>query len=110
MSAPVRTIEISVPLPWDRRAEPDVPALARDLRLLWIIDEVRQRRLGVGKGSKLAEMPRAAFMRVLGEHGVPVIDHSVEDLDREPGEKERIRESTKRMMAVHDKALRKLAK
>lgn len=85
MSAPARTIEISVALPWEHRDEPDVPALGRDLRLLWIIEEVRQRRLGAGKGSELAGMPRAAFMRALGEHGVPVIDYSVDDLDRELG-------------------------
>jgi predicted HTH domain antitoxin len=85
MPAPARTIQISVALPWENGGEPDLPALGRELRLLWIIEEVRQRRLGVGKGAGLAGMPRAAFMRTLGEHGVPVIDYSIDDLDRELG-------------------------
>jgi predicted HTH domain antitoxin len=85
VSVPARTIQIPVTLPWERGGEPDVPTLGRELRLLWLIEEVRQRRLGAGKGSELAGMPRAAFMRALGEHGVPVIDYSVEELEREVG-------------------------
>ncbi len=85
MSAPARTVDVATALPWGRAGEPDVRALGRELRLLWIIEEVRQHRVGVGKGAELAGVPRAAFMRVLGEHGVPVIDYSVEELDRELG-------------------------
>jgi predicted HTH domain antitoxin len=85
MSASYRAIEVAVAVPWGRRGEPDVPAVSRELRVLWIIEEVRQHRIGAGKGAELAEMPRAAFMRVLGEHGVPVIDYAVEDFDRELG-------------------------
>jgi predicted HTH domain antitoxin len=44
--------------------------LSHDLRVL-------------GKGSELARLPRAAFMRLLGEHGVPVIDYPVADLEDE---------------------------
>ena len=83
MSASARTVDVATALPWARAGEPDVRALGRELRLLWIIEEVRQHRLGVGKGAEVAEMPRAAFMRLLGEHGVPVIDYSAADLDRE---------------------------
>ena len=85
MSAPVRTVDVATALPRGRAGEPDVRALGRELRLLWIIEEVRQHRIGVGKGGELAGVPRAGFMRVLGEHGVPVIDYSVEELDRELG-------------------------
>jgi hypothetical protein len=35
------------------------------------------RRMGVGTAAELASMPRAEFMQVLGEHGVPVIDYGV---------------------------------
>lgn len=85
MSAAARTVDVATTLPWAHAGEPDVQLLGRELRLLWIIEEVRQRRLGIGKGAEVAELPRAAFMRVLGEHGVPVIDYSAEDLDRELG-------------------------
>ena len=85
VSAPARTVEIAVALPWGRAGEPDARAVGQELRLLWIIEEVRQHRLGVGKAAELSGTPRAAFMRVLGEHGVPVIDYDVEELDRELG-------------------------
>jgi len=42
-------------------------------RQLWAVDQVRRHRLGVGKAAKVAGMPRAAFMRLIGEHGIPVI-------------------------------------
>lgn len=83
MSAPARTVEVAVELPWGRAGEPDARAVGQELRLLWIIEEVRQHRLGIGKASELAALPRATFMRVLGQHGVPVIDYSVDDLERE---------------------------
>ena len=85
MSAPARTVDVATALPWGRAGEPDVRALGRELRVLWIIEEVRQHRLGVGKGAELAGVPRAAFMCILGEHGVPVIDYSADDLERELG-------------------------
>lgn len=85
MSAPARTVEVAVALPWGRAGEPDTRAVGQELRLLWIIEEVRQHRLGIGKAAELAGVPRAAFMRALGQHGVPVIDYSVDDLERELG-------------------------
>jgi len=78
-----RTVEVPVPLPWQRESEPDVPALGRELRLLWLVDEVRQHRLGAGKAAESAGLPRAEFMRILGEHGVPVVDYPDEDLEGE---------------------------
>jgi predicted HTH domain antitoxin len=39
--------------------------------------------MGVGKAAELSCLPRADFMQLLGVHGVPVIDHTVDDLDRE---------------------------
>jgi predicted HTH domain antitoxin len=85
MSAPARTVQVAVALPWGCAGEPDPSSLGREPRMPWLVEEVRQRRLGVGKAASLAEMPRAAFMRVLGEHGVPVIDHDIADFDRELG-------------------------
>jgi len=57
--------------------------LATELRLLWIIDRVRASRISVGKGAELAGMDRWSFMRVMGEHGVPVIAYSAEDLRKD---------------------------
>ena len=60
-----------------------VGELATDLRLLWIIDRVRAGRISVGKGAELAGMDRWSFMRVMGEHGVPVMAYSAEDLRKD---------------------------
>jgi len=54
--------------------------VSEELRLLWIVEQVRLRRVGVAKAAELAAMPTAAFMRVLGEHGVAVIDYPADEL------------------------------
>lgn len=79
------TIEVSVELPVDTlgTTPPDSAALGAELRVLWAVEQVRQRRLGVGRAAEVAAMPRAAFMLLLGEHGVPAIDYPVADLKRE---------------------------
>jgi len=91
MGAPARELRISVDLPWPSPAgpAPHPAALAEELRRLWLIEQVRTRRLGVGKAAELARMPRAAFMALLGQHGVPVIDYPAEDLEREIREADR---------------------
>jgi hypothetical protein len=30
--------------------------------VLWLVEQVRHHKLGIGKGAELARMPRAAFM------------------------------------------------
>jgi predicted HTH domain antitoxin len=82
MAAPARTLTVSVELPLapDDRGVPDPSAVTADLRRLWIIEQVRLKRIGIGKGAELAGMARAGFMQVLGAHGVPVIDYDPSDL------------------------------
>jgi predicted HTH domain antitoxin len=60
-----------------------VGELATELRLLWILDRVRAGRISVGKGAELAGMDRWSFMRTMGEHGVPMIAYSAEDLRKD---------------------------
>jgi predicted HTH domain antitoxin len=78
-------VAVSVEIPWQAAGSipPDPVRLSHDLRVLWIVDQVRQHRVGIGKGSELARLPRAAFMRLLGEHGVPVIDYPAADFEDE---------------------------
>ncbi len=78
-------IDVVVELPVDALggAPPDGAALSAELRVLWAVEQVRRHRLGVGRAAEVASMPRAAFMRLLGEHGVPAIDYPVADLKRE---------------------------
>ncbi len=73
-------ITVSVNLPRAQSAGLDEFELADRLRALWAVELVRLKRIGVGKGSEMAGMPRAAFMRFLGEHGVPCIDYPLDDL------------------------------
>jgi len=78
-------VAVEVELPRDVLDDSEVPELGSELRRLWAIEQVRRHRLGVGRAAEVAEMPRAAFMQLLGEHGVPVIDYPVEDLREELG-------------------------
>jgi predicted HTH domain antitoxin len=85
VSLPAETLTVRVDLPWSAAGggSQDPVEVGDQLRLLWIIEQVRLQRVGVGKGSELARMPRAAFMYALGAHGVPVIDHPAADLEYE---------------------------
>ena len=84
-STPAPPVTVAVTIPWLAAvgAEPDARALGEELRLLWIIERVRHHDLSVARGAELLAMPQATFMQTLGEHGVPVIDHSPQDLERE---------------------------
>jgi predicted HTH domain antitoxin len=85
MSTPARTLTISGELPMvpAEAGAPDPAIVKADLRRLWIIEQVRLKRIGVGKGAELAGMPRAAFMQALGAHGVPAIEYDPSDLQDE---------------------------
>ena len=82
MSQPVTTT-VAVKLPSAFVSDEEAPLLGAHLRALWAVEQVRRKRCGVGKGAELAGMPRAGFMRMRGEHGIPVIDYDVEDLREE---------------------------
>jgi predicted HTH domain antitoxin len=76
-------VTVKVEMPPDLIAGEDVSLLGLELRRLWAVEQVRRKRLGIGRAAEVADIPRAAFMQLLGEHGVPVIDYSVEDLQQE---------------------------
>ena len=76
-------VAVRVELPQEVLGNTDPSELGIELRRLWAVEQVRLQRIGVGKGAEVAEMPRAAFMQLLGEHGVPVIDYPVEELREE---------------------------
>jgi predicted HTH domain antitoxin len=82
-AARTRTVSVDLPVealpvqPWNPRA------IAEGLRLLWLIDQVRQGAVSTGKGAELAGLPKATFLRALGQHGVPVIHVDPEDYESE---------------------------
>jgi hypothetical protein len=79
----VRTIEVELPAdafhfhPWQPRQ------IAQDMRTLWLLEQVRQRRLGHGKAAELARIPEARFIELMGEHGISPFDYDAEELDEE---------------------------
>lgn len=83
MGRPDTRVTVNVEIPRDLVPDTDVSNLGLELRRLWAVEQVRLQHLGVGKAAEVAEMSRAAFMALLGDHGVPVISHSLEDLREE---------------------------
>ncbi len=79
----MRMVTVTVEIPHELVDADDMPQLGVDLRRLWAIEQVRLRRIGIGRAANVAGMPRAAFMQLLGSHGVPVIDYPVDDLKQE---------------------------
>ena len=67
-----RSRSVTVDLPeeafhFHRRAPDEV---ATELRLLFLLDQVRQRRLGHAKAAELSGTPRARFLQLMGLHHI----------------------------------------
>lgn len=78
-----RTVEVELPdEAFDfHRWEPN--EIAAELRLLWLLDQVRQRRLGHGKAAELSGLSRADFLLLMGRHGISPFDYDPDELDAE---------------------------
>lgn len=78
-----RTVQVELPAeafdshPWN----PD--RIAEELRLLWLLEQVRERRLGHGKAAELSGLPRARFLQAMGEHHISAFDYDAGELDEE---------------------------
>ena len=81
--AQARTVTVDLPeeafqhRPWSAQVVSD------EMRRLWLLEEVRARRLGFGKAAELAGEPVAAFLRLMGEHHISAFDYDDSELDRE---------------------------
>ncbi len=78
-------VEVELPAEAFRHHPWSASEVSSDLRLLWLVDQVRQRRLGYAKAADLAHMPQAAFVQVLGTHHISPFDPDDDDLEREIG-------------------------
>ena len=84
MSAPrPYAVEVELPAEAFRHRTWSAAEVSSDLRLLWLVDQVRQRRLGYAKAAELAHMPQAAFVRILGTHRISPCDLDEDELERE---------------------------
>lgn len=82
-TATIRKIEIELPDEAfaHRRWEPE--AVADEMRLRWLVEEVRQRRLGFAKAAELAGIPQARFLDAMAEQNVTPFDFDEEELNAE---------------------------
>lgn len=76
-------VEVELPAEAFRHRPWSAAEVSSDLRLLWLVDQVRQRRLGYAKAAELAQLPQAAFVQVLGAHRISVFDLDDGELERE---------------------------
>jgi predicted HTH domain antitoxin len=82
-SAKARTVHVDLPdeafrhRPWEPRE------VAEEMRLLWLLEEVRSRRLGFGKAAELAGLPQASFLLLMGKHHITPFDYDADELARE---------------------------
>ena len=80
-----RTVHVELPTE-AFKAQPWSPAsLAEELRVLWLLEQVRTRRLGHGKAAELADLPRAEFLRLMASHGIDALDFDSDELAAELG-------------------------
>ncbi len=76
----LRTVKVDLPgevfdsHPWEPAA------IAAEMRVLWLVEQVRARRLGHGKAAELAGLPRERFLQVMGTHGVSPFDYDGDEL------------------------------
>lgn len=57
--------------------------LASELRELWLLEQVRQRRLAFTKAAELAELPLAHFLERMRDHKITPFDLDPDELSQE---------------------------
>lgn len=84
-SAHARVVTVDLPEEAFQHRTWSPQEVAEEMRRLWLLEEVRARRLGFGKAAELAGVPVAAFLRLMGEHHVTAFDYDDSELERELG-------------------------
>ncbi len=80
---PARVVTVDLPAEAFQHRPWSAEEVSQEMRRLWLLEEVRSRRLGFGKAAELAGMSVAAFLRLMGEHSVNAFDYDDSELDRE---------------------------
>lgn len=84
-SAHARSVTVDLPDEVFHRRTWDPKEIAEEMRILWLLEEVRSRRLGFGKAAELGRIPQARFLQLMGRHGITPFDYDEADLERELG-------------------------
>ena len=66
---------LTVELPDSGIDDADDATLAERLRLLWVLDQVRQHVVSAGRGAELAGLHLGAFLTLMGQHGISPFDY-----------------------------------
>ncbi len=82
-SAKPRTVEVELPEEAFQHRTWQPQEVAREMRLLWMLEEVRSRRLGFGKAAELSGVPVAQFLLLMGKHQISPFDYDDDELARE---------------------------
>jgi predicted HTH domain antitoxin len=83
MARPSRSITVDLPEEGFQSHPWNPEEIAGELRLLWLIEQVRQRRLGHGKAAELSGLPMARFLKEMGKHGVSPFDYDPGEIEEE---------------------------
>lgn len=84
-SAKARSVTVDLPDEVFHRCSWDPKEIAEEMRILWLLEEVRSRRLGFGKAAELAGLPQARFLLLMGKHGITPFDYDEAELAQELG-------------------------
>ncbi len=84
-SAKARSITVDLPDEVFHRRSWDPKEIADEMRILWLLEEVRSRRLGFGKAAELAGLPQVRFLLLMGKHGITPFDYDEAELAQELG-------------------------
>ena len=81
-----RTVHVDLPVEAFHHSRWDPEEIAEELRVLWLLDQVRERRLAYGKAAELAGVPIAGFLRLMGKYGISPFDYDPGELEKELSE------------------------
>lgn len=84
-SAKSRSVTVDLPDEVFHRRSWDPTEVAGEMRILWLLEEVRSRRLGFGKAAELAGLPQARFLLLMGTHGITPFNYDEAELAQELG-------------------------
>lgn len=76
----IRRIEVELPEEAFAHHPGDAHQLARELRILWLLEQVRQRRIAFTKAAQLADLPLGAFLQRMGDLQITPFDYDDEEL------------------------------
>ena len=79
----MRTVAVELPAEAFEHERWDPSTVAREMRALWLVEQVRRRHLGFGRAAELAGMPIARFLELMAEHQVTPFDYDPEELEQE---------------------------